>query len=372
MKGDDISMKILFSTVKSMHEEISEELQQDFSRVLDNYWFIGGEEDNKFEQTFANYQNRKYCIGCGNGLDAIMLSLKALGISEGDEVIIPSNTFIATALAVSYTGATPVFVEPRIETYNINPELIEEKITSKTKAIIAVHLYGQPAEMDAICSIAKKNNLYLVEDCAQAHGAEFKGKKIGSFGDTAAFSFYPGKNLGALGDAGAVVTDDEKLAETIRALGNYGSIEKYNHIYQGNNSRLDEVQAAFLATKLKYLDKWNNERKRIAKRYITEITNSKIILPKVIDDAESVWHIFAIRCSERSRLEKYTEEKGIATNKHYPIPLHLQKAYQDLEIPKGAYPIAEEISATELSIPMYYGMTEEEIQYVIDTLNEFK
>ncbi|MDU7710139.1 MAG: DegT/DnrJ/EryC1/StrS family aminotransferase [Clostridium sp.] len=365
-------MEVLFSTVKNMHEEIREELLQDFNRVLDNNWFIGGEEDTKFEQAFADYQDRKYCIGCGNGLDSIMLSLKALGISEGDEVIIPSNTFIATALAVSYTGATPVFVEPRIETYNINPELIVEKITPKTKAIIAVHLYGQPAEMDTICSIAQKYNLFLIEDCAQAHGAQYKGKKIGNFGDAAAFSFYPGKNLGALGDAGAVVTDDEKLAETIRALGNYGSIEKYNHNYQGNNSRLDEVQAALLTTKLRYLDKWNNERKRIAYRYLTEITNSKIILPKVLDKAESVWHIFAIRCNDRNRLEKYMEEKNIGTNKHYPIPLHVQKAYQNLEIPEGTYPIAEEISATELSIPMYYGMTEDEIQYVIDALNEFK
>lgn len=355
-----------------MHSEIKEELLLDFKRVLDNNWFIGGEEDTKFEQAFSDYQNRKYCIGCGNGLDAIMLSLKALGISEGDEVIIPSNTFIATALAVSYTGATPIFVEPRIETFNINPELIVEKITPKTKAIIAVHLYGQPAEMDAICSIAQKYNLFLIEDCAQAHGAEYKGKKVGNFGDAAAFSFYPGKNLGALGDAGAVVTDDVKLAETIRALGNYGSIEKYNHIYQGNNSRLDEVQAALLTTKLKYLDKWNNERKRIAKRYLTEIINPKIILPKILDEVESVWHIFAIRCYDRNRLEKYMDKKNIGTNMHYPIPLHLQKAYKNLRIPEGAYLIAEEISATELSIPMYYGMTEEEIQYVIDALNEFK
>lgn len=365
-------MEVLFSTVKFMHDEIREELIQDFNEVLGNNWFICGNEDVKFEKAFAEYQNRKYCIGCGNGLDAIMLSLKALNISQGDEVIIPSNTFIATALAVSYTGATPVFVEPRIETYNINPELIEEKITAKTKAIIVVHLYGQPAEMSMICNIAQKYNLYLVEDCAQAHGAEYNGKRIGRFGNASAFSFYPGKNLGALGDAGAVVTDDDKLATKIRALGNYGSIDKYDHIYQGNNSRLDELQAALLSTKLKYLDKWNQERQRIANRYLTEILNSNIILPKVIKGVNPVWHIFAIRCNERDRLEKYMKENGIATNKHYPIPLHLQKAYQKLEIPKGAYPVAEEISNTELSIPMYYGMTEEEIQYVIDTLNEFK
>ena len=226
--------------------------------------------------------------------------------------------------------------------------------------------------MDKICNIVKKHNLFLIEDCAQAHGAIYRGTKIGRFGISAAFSFYPGKNLGALGDAGAVVTDDENLAETIRALSNYGSIEKYNHIYQGNNSRLDEVQAALLYIKLKYLDKWNKERQRIARRYLTEIKNSKVLLPKIIDEVEHVWHIFAIRCRDRDRLEQYLEERGIGTNKHYPIPLHLQKAYQDLNIPKGTYPIAEEISATELSIPMYYGMTDEEIRYVIDSINEFE
>lgn len=365
-------MDIPFVSFEKMHDEIKDELKESFNRVLDSNWFIGGKEDQKFEQNFADYQGRKYCIGCGNGLDAIMLSLKALGITAGDEVIVPSNTFIATVLAVSYTGATPVFVEPKIETYNMNPELIEEKITKKTKAIIVVHLYGQPAEMDAICAVAKKYNLYLIEDSAQAHGAEYKGTKIGNFGDAAAFSFYPGKNLGALGDAGAVITDNEELSEVVRTLGNYGSKEKYNHVCQGNNSRLDEVQAAFLSTKLKHLDKWNHERRRIAQRYLNEIKNPKLVLPYVIEDVEPVWHIFAIRCNERESLEKYLRKMGISTNKHYPIPLHLQKAYEDLNIPKGTYPIAEEISATELSIPMYYGMSEEEIQYVIDQLNEFK
>lgn len=364
-------MRIPFVSFEKMHEEIKEELYNDFLRVLEHNWFIGGSEDQKFEQAFADYHHMKYAIGCGNGLDAIMLSLKAVGVGSGDEVIVPSNTFIATALAVSYTGAVPIFVEPRLETYNMNPELIEEKITSKTKAIVVVHLYGQAAEMDEICRIAKEYNLYLVEDCAQAHGAKYKGQKIGTFGSAAAFSFYPGKNLGALGDAGAVVTNDAEIAEMVRALGNYGSKEKYNHIYQGNNSRLDEVQAAFLYTKLQHLDKWNEERRRIATRYLTEINNPEIILPYVPTEMEAVWHIFAIRCRRRKQLESYMEEAGIGTNKHYPIPLHLQKAYTKLEISEGTYPIAEEISKTELSIPMYYGMSDDEISYVIEKLNAF-
>lgn len=365
-------MNIPFVSFEIMHNEIKEELLQDFQRVLQANWFISGKEDENFECNFAEYSGRKFCVGCGNGLDAIMLSLKALGISSGDEVIIPSNTFIATALAVSYTGAMPIFVEPRLDTYNINPELIEKSITSRTKAIIPVHLYGQPAEMNDIMRIAETHNLFVVEDCAQAHGAAYYGQKIGTFGDLAAFSFYPGKNLGALGDAGAVVTDNDELAEIVRALGNYGSKEKYNHIYQGNNSRLDEVQAAFLSTKLRYLDKWNQARKRIAARYMKEIINPVIILPYVVDGADPVWHIFAIRCKNRDRLEQYLEEKGIGTNKHYPIPLHLQKAYAGLGIPKSTYPVAEEISATELSIPMYYGMSDDQVQYVIDTINGFQ
>lgn len=365
-------MKIPFVSFENMHSEIEKELLNCFGMVLKNNLFISGNEDVKFEAAFAEYIGRDYAIGCGNGLDAIMLSLKALGITNGDEVIIPSNTFIATALAVSYTGAKPIFVEPRLDTYNIDTKLIEEKITKNTKAIIPVHLYGQPADMREIIEIAKRYNLYIVEDCAQAHGAVYAGAQIGSFGDLAAFSFYPGKNLGALGDAGAVVTDDKIIADKVRALGNYGSEIKYNHIYKGNNSRLDEIQAAFLRVKLNYLDKWNSDRRKTAARYLNEIKNSQIILPVVIDGVEPVWHVFAIRCKERDRLERYLCEKGISTNKHYPIPLHMQKAYADLGFSKGAYPIAEEISATELSLPMYYGISDEQIQYVIDCLNQFE
>jgi dTDP-4-amino-4,6-dideoxygalactose transaminase len=311
-------------------------------------------------------------VGVGNGLDALMLSLKALGIRDGDEVIVPSNTYIATALAVTYVGATPVFVEPDIRTFNINPSLIEDNITEKTKAIMPVHLYGQPCDMDSIMDIAKKHNLYVVEDCAQAHGAVYKGKKVGSFGDMAGFSFYPGKNLGALGDAGAVVTNDKDLADKVRALGNYGSDYKYHHIYKGNNSRLDELQAAFLSAKLPHLNRMNGERCRIAESYLKEIKNSEIVLPYVMEDTEPVWHIFGIRCDRRDELEKFLNDRGIGTNKHYPIPIHLQKCYKDMGFVKGDFPVAEEISATELSLPMYYGMTDEQVRYVIDNINEFK
>lgn len=365
-------MKIPFVTFKPLEKELNTELRDAFERVYHRSWYIEGEEDKTFEKAFSQYCNSKYCVGVGNGLDALFLSLKALGIKEGDEVIVPSNTYIATALAVSYVGAKPVFVEPDIRTFNIDPTKIENAITDKTKAIMPVHLYGQACDMDPIMKIARKYNLFVVEDCAQAHGATYKGKVIGSFGDAAGFSFYPGKNLGALGDAGAVVTNNEELAKKVRALGNYGSDYKYHHIMQGNNSRLDELQAAFLGAKLPHLDKVNIERRRIAEKYITGINNPEIILPYVPDYTIPVWHIFGIRCEKREKLEKFLNDAGISTNKHYPIPMHLQECYKDLGFKEGDFPIAEEISKTELSIPMYYGMTDEEIQYVIDKVNEFE
>ena len=364
-------MEIPFVSFKPLEKELDKELRNAFERVYNRSWYIEGEEDKKFEEDFAKFCNSKYCVGVGNGLDALMLALKSLDIKEGDEVIVPSNTYIATALAVTYVGATPIFVEPDIKTFNINPEIIEEKITEKTKAIIPVHLYGQPCQMDKIMQIAKSNNLFVVEDCAQAHGARFNGQIIGSFGDVGCFSFYPGKNLGALGDAGAIVTNNKEIADKVRALGNYGSDYKYHHIYKGNNSRLDELQAAFLDAKLSSLDKVNNERRRVANRYLNEINNDKIILPFVPNNVEPVWHIFGIRSKERDELEKYLNDNGIKTNKHYPIPMHLQECYKDLNIKQGELPIAEEISKTELSIPMYYGMTDEEIEYVIDIINKF-
>ena len=365
-------MKIPFVTFKPLEAELDKDLRGAFERVYNRSWYIEGVEDEAFEKAFAGYCDSKYCVGVGNGLDALFLSLKALGIKEGDEVIVPSNTYIATALAVTYVGATPVFVEPDIRTFNIDPSRIEDAITDKTKAIMPVHLYGQPCDMDPILAIAKKHNLYIIEDCAQAHGATYKGKVIGSFGDAAGFSFYPGKNLGALGDAGATVTNDEELANKVRALGNYGSDYKYHHIYKGNNSRLDELQAAFLASKLPHLDKVNEDRRRTAKKYLEGMKNPEVILPYVPEYANPVWHIFAIRCKRRDELEKFLNDAGIGTNKHYPIPMHLQECYKDLGFKEGDFPIAEEISTTELSIPMYYGMTDEEVQYVIDKVNEFK
>lgn len=364
-------MKIPFVSFLPMEKELFDDLQNAFQRVLSNSWYIGGMEDANFEKIFADYCGTKYCVGVGNGLDALYLSLKALGIGRGDEVIVPSNTYIATALAVSYVGAKPVFVEPDINTFNINTQLIESAISDKTKAIMPVHLYGQACDMDPIVDIAKKNNLYIIEDCAQAHGALYKGKRVGTFGDIAGFSFYPGKNLGAAGDGGAIITNNKDLADLVRALGNYGSDYKYHHIYKGNNSRLDEVQAAFLSAKLPHLDRMNEERRRIAVMYTNGITNPKIIKPYVNENCIPVWHIYGIRCFERDILEKYLNDNGIGTNKHYPIPIHLQECYADLKIKKGKLPIAEEISSTELSIPMYYGLTDEEIMYIIDIINKF-
>ncbi|MCR4596339.1 MAG: DegT/DnrJ/EryC1/StrS family aminotransferase [Lachnospiraceae bacterium] len=376
-------MNIPFVSFRPMEQELDKDLREAFDRVLTNSWYILGKEDTAFEESFAQFCGTKYCVGVGNGLEALELSLKALGVGPGDEVIVPSNTYIATVLAITYVGALPVLVEPDIRTYNIDPSLIEQAITDKTRAIMPVHLYGQPCDMDPIMEIAHRHNLYVIEDCAQAHGALYmsaadtdgtsasgkKARKVGSFGTTAGFSFYPGKNLGALGDAGAVVTDNDELAEKIRAIANYGSDYKYHHVYQGHNSRLDEMQAAFLSAKLPHLDRMNGERKRLAKRYLDGITNPLITLPYVAGYADPVWHVFAVRCEKRDELEAYLKERGIGTNKHYPIPIHMQPCYADAKL--GDLPIAEEISRTQLSLPMYYGMTDEEIDYVIDAINNF-
>lgn len=365
-------MRVPFATFEPMHNELRSKLDEAYKQVMDKNFFIQGEECAKFEEEYASYIGTKYCVGVATGLDAIYLILKALEIGQGDEVIVPSNTFIATALAVSYVGATPVFVEPELETYNIDVKQIEEKITDRTKAIIAVHLQGRASDMDVINNIAKKHGLYVIEDAAQAHGARYKGRMVGSLSDAAAFSFYPGKNLGALGDGGCITTNNKELADKVRSLGNYGSDYKYHHIYKGTNSRLDEIQAAFLRIKLPKLDDWNEERRRIAKRYLEGICNPNIKKPVCTsEEYEHVYHVFVIRCDRRNELEQYLFEKGIGTVKHYPIPIHLQDAYKDLNIREGKLPIAEEISKTVLSIPMYYGMTDEEVDYVIRTINEF-
>ena len=364
-------MQIPFVSFLPMEKELDQELRNAFERVYSRSWYILGEEDKAFEQAFASYLGVNNCVGVGNGLDALVLALRALKIGPGDEVIVPSNTYIASVLAISYAGAIPVFVEPDIDTFNFNPHLIESAVTGKTKAIMPVHLYGQACDMDPIMNIADKHGLFVIEDCAQAHGATYKGKKVGTFGNAAGFSFYPGKNLGALGDSGAVVTDNDELASEIRALSNYGSDYKYHHILKGVNSRMDEMQAAFLSVKLPHLDRMNHERRRIADMYSSKINNPKVILPAVNPECVPVWHIYGVRCEERDALENFLKERGIGTNKHYPTPIHLQEAYKDLAIPEGALPIAEKISKTELSLPIYYGMTDEEIQYVIDSVNEF-
>lgn len=363
-------MKIPFASFDVMHKEIESEILEKFKEVYKKNWYIKGTEVFEFEKEFAKYCGCSYCVGTGNGLDAIYLSLRALGIGAGDEVLVPSNTYIATALAVTYTGAKPILVEPDLNTYNMSLNGLEEAINEKTKAIIPVHLYGQAAEMDVVLKVAEKYGLCVVEDCAQAHGATYKGKKVGTFGNIGCFSFYPGKNLGALGDAGAVVTNDKNLVEKVRMLGNYGSIEKYKHKYLGNNSRLDELQAAFLRIKLKHLDSYNIARRRVAQRYLKEICNPQIILPIVGENRTHVWHIFAIRCEQRDRFKEYLKQEGIMTVCHYPIPIYQQEAYQN--IITGEYPISQLISKQEISLPMYYGMTDEEINYVIKKVNDFR
>lgn len=363
--------KVEWVSFGPMQEELREEMYKKFEELYEKKSYIQGPEYELFNKEFAEYLGVKYAIGVGNGLDALMLLLRAYDIKAGDEVIVPSNTFIATALAVTYVGATPVFVEPILDEYNINPALIEEKITSKTKAIIAVHLYGQCADMDEILRIAKKHSLIVLEDAAQAHGATYKGRKAGTMADGAGFSFYPGKNLGALGDGGMVTTNNEEVAKKVAALCCYGSDYKYHHIYKGVNSRLDEIQCGFLRIKLHHLDKWNKNRNEIAKKYLEGIKNPKIILPVVNKNNYHVWHIFAIRCEERDKLEKYLNDNGVATNKHYPTPMHLQGAYKEMGLKKGDLPLAEEISSKELSLPMFYGMKDEDVQYVIDLINKF-
>ena len=334
---------IPFLNLKAPHEELRQEMRDALERVLNSGWYIHGTEVKQFESEFSSYCQSKYCVGVGNGLEALHLILRAYDIGEGDEVIVPANTYIATWLAVSYSGAKPIPVEPDLKTYNINPKLIESSVTERTKAIIAVHLYGQPADMDEINSIAKKYNLKVIEDAAQAHGAKYKGRSVGSLGDAAGFSFYPGKNLGAIGDGGAVTTDEESLADRVRVLSNYGSKIKYHNEVKGYNSRLDELQAAFLRAKLPVLDEWNKRRQAIAIMYLSQMDIEGLTLPYVPDWAKPAWHLFVVRSHQRDALQKQLNNAGIGTMIHYPIPPHLQPAYSELGYAPGAFPISEAI-----------------------------
>ena len=347
-----------------------EEFEKKAIEVLRSGWYVLGNEVNNFEKEFADYVGAKYCVGLASGLDALWIAFRILGIGEGDEVIVQGNTYIASVMGITINGATPVFVEPD-EYYNIDATKIEEKITEKTKAILVVHLYGQASNMEPIVRICNKYNLRLVEDCAQAHGAKFNGKQIGTFGDIGCFSFYPSKNLGAFGDAGAIVTNNAKIAEDTRVFRNYGSEKRYYNKVVGANSRLDEIQAGLLRVRLKYLDELTEEKRLICERYLKELKNDKIVLPRIREGATHIWHQFVIKSAYRDELIKYLNGRGIGTIIHYPIPPHLSEAYQYLKMKEGDLPITEEYARTVLSIPLYNGMTKEEQNYVIQCINEF-
>jgi len=363
---------IPFLAFNRLHDPIREELMSVFEKELVKNWYILGSSLREFEVSFAEYLGTAHSIGVSNGLDALFLSLKVLGIGLGDEVIVPSNTYIASVLAVSHVGATPVFVEPDVRTYNIDPKRIEAVITERTRAIMPVHLYGQPCDMGRIMNIAEKHGLYVVEDNAQAHGSTWKGKRTGTFGHCNGTSFYPGKNLGALGDGGAVTTNSGELAEKIRVLRNYGSQKKYYNEVIGYNMRLDELQAAFLSVKLKYLDQWTETRRKIAAMYHERLQGvGDLILPETHPDAEHVWHLYVVRTRHRDALQQHLKEKGIGSLIHYPVPPHLQKAYAHLGYRRGDFPIAEEIADTCLSLPLWVGMGEGEVDVVSSQVKVF-
>lgn len=359
-----------FLDLHKINERFRSEIDGRIKQILDSGWYLLGEQDKTFETDFAKFCGTKHCIGCANGLDALNLIIRGFGFGQGDEIIVPANTYIASILAISENGCTPVLVEPDINTYNINPNLIEEKITDKTKAIMVVHLYGQAVQMDKIWELAKKYNLKVIEDSAQAHGALYKGKRTGNLSDASGFSFYPGKNLGCLGDGGCITTNDDELAGKIRAIANYGSHKKYCHIYKGINSRLDEIQAGILDVKLKYLDKDNAKRREISKYYRENIKNPKIILPKTYDEKAHVWHVFTVRTEKRDEFQEYLKQNDIQTLIHYPTPPHKQEAYKEWN--NLSYPITEEIHKTIISIPISPVMTIDEIKKVVEVINDWK
>lgn len=339
--------------------------------VLRSGWYILGENVEKFEDEFAEYLGVEHCVGVASGLDALWIAFRALGIKEGDEVIVQGNTYIASVMGISINGATPVFVEPD-EYYNIDPYRIEEKITDRTKAVLVVHLYGQAADMTSVMEIARKYKLYVVEDCAQAHGACWNGQKVGTFGDIGCFSFYPSKNLGAYGDGGAITTNNKEIRDFVHMFRNYGSEKRYYNKVVGANSRLDEIQAALLRVKLKYMGEISREKRKIADKYLKELKNEEIVLPKLRPNSDSVWHQFVINCNRRESLIEYLKDKGIGTIIHYPVPPHLSEAYQYLNMGKGSLPITERYADSVLSIPIYTGMSEDEQDYVIESINAFQ
>ncbi|HEC1775556.1 TPA: DegT/DnrJ/EryC1/StrS family aminotransferase [Campylobacter lari] len=358
---------INFLDLHKINARFEDEIKDKINEVINSGWYILGKQCVNFETNFAKYCGVKHCIGVANGLDALRIIIKAYEFNKNDEIIVPANTYIASILAVTDNLCEPVLIEPDINTYNINAKSIEEKITNKTKAIMVVHLYGQVCDMEPIYALAKKYNLKIIEDCAQAHGANFKGKKVGSLGDAAGFSFYPGKNLGALGDAGCITTNDDLLASKIRALANYGSHKKYENLYAGLNSRLDELQAGVLDIKLKHLDSDNQKRKEIADFYMKNIKNENIILPKI--DIDHVWHLFVIRTKFRDKLQKYLNENNIQTIIHYPIPPHKQECYKDFN--NLSLPITEQIHNEVLSLPISPVMTQEEEKCIVDVINNW-
>jgi dTDP-4-amino-4,6-dideoxygalactose transaminase len=360
---------IPFLDLKAPYLELKQELDSAITRVVSSGWFIGGQEVEQFEAEYATYCGAKHAVGVANGLDALHLALRAMNVGPGDEVIVPSNTYIATWLAVSHCGAKPVPVEPHDRTYNINPTQIEAAITPRTKVILPVHLYGQPADIDPILTIARKHGLKVLEDGAQAHGAKYKGERLGAHGDAVAWSFYPGKNLGAMGDGGAVTTNDAQLADRIQILRNYGSRVKYVNEIQGYNSRLDPLQAAILRVKLRHLDEWNNRRRMVATRYQQGLTECKLTIPFIPNWAEPVWHLYAVQHPQRDAVQKKLGELGIGTLIHYPIPPHLQQAYAGLGFAPGSYPISELIHKNVLSLPMGPAMRVEEVDRVIGAVS---
>lgn len=364
-------MNVPFLDLRAAYLELKGELDEAVLRVLDSGWYILGREVEAFEEEYAAYVGAGHCVGVANGLDALILALRAMGIGPGQEVIVPSNTYIATWLAVSYVGATPVPVEPDEKTYTLDPSRIEAALTERTRAILPVHLYGLPADMDPILEIARKHRLWVLEDGAQSQGARYKGERIGHHGDAVAWSFYPGKNLGALGDAGAVTTDNPELAERIRVLRNYGSRVKYVNEVQGVNSRLDPIHAAALRVKLKYLDLWNARRQQIAGYYLEALADTDLTLPYPPEWAEHVWHIFAVLHPERDLLQQHLQQQGIGTLIHYPIPPHLQAAYRELGYGEGAFPISERIHRQELSLPMGPHLTQEQAERVVGAVRNF-